>query len=109
MKPKYFLLILFSFIFFTSAYAKNGVDCLILEDENSIICKYTHTRVDYDKTISVQWIEPNNQVSRSRKMIIPAKHGSIYDYRYKESRTKGIWTFSVIDNGDEYLTNFTIK
>ena len=28
-----------------------GVDCLILEDENSIICKYTHERVDFNKNI----------------------------------------------------------
>ena len=87
----------------------NNVDCIILEDENSIICKYTHERVDTPKEIIVQWIDPNNNVSRERDMLIPAGHASIYDYRYKHGRTKGIWTFKVIDNSKEYTTNFTIE
>ena len=110
MKIKYYIYIVLSFLFLTSVQANDkNVDCLILDDENSIICKYTHTRLAHDKTISVQWIEPNNQITRSREMIIPAQHGSVYDFRYKEGRTKGIWTFKVIDSGDEYSTTFTIE
>jgi len=111
MKIKYFILTLLSFTFFTFANAtsvNSSVDCIILEDEDSIICKYTHNRVNYNKIITVQWIEPNNQITRTREMIIPAYHGSIYDYRYKNNRTKGIWTFKVIDDDKEYKTNFTI-
>ena len=106
---KYILLI---FAFITLSYAgetPNGVDCLILEDENSIICKYTHERADFDKEVEFQWIEPDGRVTRKRAMIIPAYHGSIYDYRYIEGRNKGEWTFKVIDNGIEYKTTFVLE
>ncbi len=103
------LILSISFLNFAHADENNNVDCLILEDENSIICKYTLVRVDYEKTIQIQWIEPDNRVTRERNMIIPPHHGSIYDYRYVEGRTKGIWTFKVIDGEKEYTTNFTIK
>ncbi len=109
MKIKYFILTLFSFTFLTYAQANSAVDCIILEDEDSIICKYSHDRVDYNKIITVQWIEPDNQITRTREMIIPAHHGSIYDYRYKNGRTKGVWTFKVIDDNKEYTTNFTVE
>lgn len=96
----------------TMSYAQepfNSVDCLILEDENSIICKYTHERVEFDKEIEVHWIEPDGRVTRKRSMIIPAYHGSIYDYRYIEGRSKGDWTFKVIDNNIEYKTTFKLE
>lgn len=111
MKIKYFAILFISFCFLNIANASDdsNVDCLILEDENSIICKYTHERVDFDKNITVQWVEPDEQVTRERTMTIPAFHGSIYDFRYIEGRTKGVWTFRVIDNGDEHKTNFTIE
>jgi len=108
MKLKY--LVLLCTVFFTFANAEEKkVDCLILEDENSIICKYSHQRISTEKTIIVKWTEPNGNETRTRDMIIPAFHASIYDYRYIEGRTKGIWTFSVIDSEDEYSTSFTIK
>jgi len=108
MKSKY--LVLLCTVFFTFAHAEeNKVDCIILEDENSIICKYSHERSSSEKNITVKWIEPDGTVTRTREMIIPAFHGSIYDYRYVNGRTKGIWNFKVIDAGDEYSTSFTIK
>ena len=111
MKTKYLVILLSSLCFFQFAQAQNNeVDCLILEDENSIICKYSIYRVDYDKDIVIQWIEPDNTtITRERELIIPANHGSIYDYRYIEGRTPGIWTFKVIDDQKEYTTNFTIE
>ncbi|MEA3288980.1 MAG: hypothetical protein U9Q04_02265 [Campylobacterota bacterium] len=103
---------LLSFVFFYSlAFSQAediGVDCLLLVDENSIICKYTQVRVDHEKTVTFQWIEPNGEISRSREMIIPAHHGSVYDYRYIKGRAIGEWTFKVIDEQKEYTTKFTI-
>jgi len=87
----------------------NSVDCIILKDENSIICKYTHERVDFEKEIIVQWIDPDNNISRERDMKIPANHASVYDFRYKDGRATGTWTFKVIDNSKEYTTTFTIE
>ena len=89
--------------------AINGVDCLIVKDENSIICKYMHLRQDIDHNISMQWIEPTGEITRKRVMTIPAMHKSIYDYRYLDGRTKGIWTFKAIDDGIEYKTNFKVE
>jgi len=95
-----------------SAFAEpvNNVDCIILEDENSIICKYTVVeRPENDKEVTLQWIDPNNQISRERDMLIPSGHASIYDFRYKDGREQGKWTFKVIDNSKEYTTTFTIE
>ena len=89
--------------------AKNSVDCLILEDENSIICKYVHERIDTDKEINVQWINPQGEISRERTLLIPAGHGSIYDFRYIAGRENGIWQFKVFDEELKLSTTFEIE
>ncbi|MBD3840829.1 MAG: hypothetical protein IE909_02910 [Campylobacterales bacterium] len=86
-----------------------GADCLILEDENSIICKYTHHRLASEKTVTFEWIDPNGQISRTRQMTIPPMHGSVYDFRYIKGRELGQWTFKVIDGESTYSTNFILK
>lgn len=108
MRFVYLLLLSVLFVSFANA-EENKVDCLILEDENSIICKYSHERISVEKNITMRWIEPDGSVTRIREMIIPAYHGSVYDYRYIDGRTPGEWTFSVIDAKDEYTTTFIIK
>lgn len=94
---------------FIAEEIENSADCLILEDENSIICKYLHTRNPEDKEILVQWIDPNGEISRERFMIMPAGHGSIYDFRYIEGREKGIWQFKVVEDEIETTTTFQIN
>ncbi|KAB7885404.1 hypothetical protein [Poseidonibacter ostreae] len=86
-----------------------SVDCLILQDENSIICKFETNRSTSDQDIVVQWIDPQGDVSRSRNMIVPAGHASIYDYRYINGRLLGSWTFKVLENDKEYTTDFELK
>lgn len=86
-----------------------NVDCLILDDENSIICKFERTRQIEDENITVQWIDPLGEISRSRDILISAGHGSIYDYRYVDGRETGIWTFKVITKDKEYSTKFELK
>lgn len=86
-----------------------SVDCLILQDENSIICKYEHERMEEDKSINVQWIDPDGNISRERVLLLPAGHGSIYDFRYIDGRESGIWQFKVIDNEVETSTTFEIE
>jgi len=103
MKYLIIFLIFFRFIF------ANEADCIILTDENSIICKYKQTRVDYEKKVKFDWIEPTGVISRSRIMAIPAGHGSVYDYRYIEGRTKGKWIFRVTDGNQTYETTFVLK
>ena len=87
----------------------NTVDCILLSDEDSIICKYIHKRIDEDKYVEFIWIDPSNTISRQRTMLIPAGHGSIYDYRFINGRASGKWTFEVLDNNQSYKTNFIIE
>ncbi len=95
----------------TSFYVENEqrVDCLILKDENSIICKYMFPRELEDKKLLFEWINPKNEVTRQRDIIAPAGHGSAYDFRYLEGRTKGVWTFKVTDKEKILTTNFELK
>lgn len=87
----------------------NIADCLILQDENSIICKYEHERLEEDVSIDVQWVDPLGNISRERNMIIPAGHGSVYDFRYIEGRMKGKWEFRVKEGELETITNFIVE
>ena len=85
------------------------VDCILLKDENSIICKYTHERININKTVKFEWYEPDGVVSRVRVISIPAGHGSVYDYRYIKGRTAGLWRLEVTDNNVVVKTNFIIE
>ena len=110
MKIAYVLLL--QFLLSVSSFAQtesSNVDCLLLDDENSIICKYTSDRVNYDRNVTFYWIDPNGLTSRTRDMLLPAKHGSIYDYRYKSGRLEGKWTFKVMDGKNEYSAHFIIE
>ena len=94
----------------SSLFAQEGsVDCIILEDENSIICKYMSDRVDYDKNVSFVWTEPDGKVTRTKILVMPAGHGSIYDYRYIQGRMEGTWGFKVIDSQKEFKTTFIVE
>ena len=86
-----------------------SVDCLILQGENSIICKFETNRINTDQEIIIQWIDPDGNISRSRNMIVPAGHGSIYDFRYINGRLSGDWVFKVIENDKVFETKFELK
>jgi len=108
------VVLIFLFIVTSSVFAevidtnKKSVDCLILQDEDSIVCKYMHDRLEEDKQILVKWISPDGEISRERTLVIPAGHGSIYDFRYIQGRQKGSWTFIVKDEEEEYSTTFEL-
>lgn len=88
---------------------KKNVDCLILKDENSIICKYETIRKDRDENIMIHWIDPNGELSRTREMTVPAGHASIYDFRYIKNRALGTWTFKVMSGDEVHTTTFDLK
>ena len=90
------------------AYNPN-VDCLILEDENSIICKFEVIRDIKDQNIVIHWISPTGEISRTREMLIPAGDVSAYDYRYLDGREGGKWNFKVVYNNNEYTSSFELK
>ena len=86
-----------------------NVDCLILEDENSIICKFEVIRDTKEQQLVIHWISPTGEISRTREMLIPAGDVSAYDYRYLDGREGGKWNFKIIYNGNEYSSSFELK
>ena len=92
----------------TQVYNPN-VDCLILEDENSIICKFEVIRDIKDQNIVIHWISPTGEISRTREMLIPAGDVSAYDYRYLDGREGGKWNFKVVYNNNEYTSQVELK
>jgi len=113
------ILIILLFIVLVLVFAENkigkesynpNIDCIILEDENSIICKFSvEINRKNDQTIDVKWIDPNGQISRSRDIVIPAGNASAYDFRYLHGRQKGEWKFVIYYKGNEYSSKFEIK
>lgn len=93
----------------TNIIEEAKADCLILKEKNSIICKFEAITSNVDEQVIVQWIDPQGDISRSRDMIVPAGHLSIYDFRYLEGRLSGSWTFKVITKEKEYTTKFELN
>lgn len=104
-------LILSLFVLGTFAFAQGekSADCLIIEEENSIICKYVNARKNIDRAVLFEWFNPNGLLSRTREMQVPAGHGSVYDFRYIAGREAGVWTFKVSEGEESYKTTFEIK
>ena len=92
----------------TQVYNPN-VDCLILEDENSIICIFEVIRDTKDQQIVINWVSPTGEISRTREMNIPAGDVSAYDYRYLDGREGGKWNFKILYNQNEYSSSFELK
>lgn len=87
-----------------------NTDCLILEDEKSVICKFEIMRDETkEQQITINWISPTGEISRTREMLIPAGDTSAYDYRYLDGRENGKWDFKIIYAGKEYLTQFELQ
>ena len=87
-----------------------NVDCLILEDENSIICKFEVIKDSQnEQKIVINWVNPNGEISRTREMLIPAGDSSAYDFRYLDGRESGKLDFKIIYNEKEYSTSFELK
>ncbi|WP_375724451.1 hypothetical protein LXN10_02925 [Arcobacter sp. KX21116] len=84
------------------------VDCLVIKEENSIICKYMTQRSTEDKFIKVEWINPEGEISRTRNVLIPSGHGSVYDFRYLSGREVGVWNFRVTDKDQVFNTTFEV-
>jgi hypothetical protein len=105
-------IVFFSFVLTYNLNASdfnNKIDCIILKDENSIICKYSHTRIQKDKVVIFSWFKPNGNISRVRSMVIPAGHGSVYDYRYINGREQGRWIVKIVDSNKSFQTEFIVE
>ena len=87
-----------------------NADCLVLEDEKSVICKFEVMRDETkEQQITINWISPTGEISRTREMVMPAGDTSAYDYRYLDGRENGKWDFKIIYSGKEYSTKFELQ
>jgi hypothetical protein len=88
---------------------ENSVDCIVIKDENQIVCKYMQEWSDTENKVIFNWIAPNGKLSRSKTLVVPVGHLSVYDYRFLRGRAKGVWTLITKSKGRNYKTNFTVE
>jgi len=98
-----------------SAWAANtaprhSLACDIVEDDDKIIrCTFASDRLAADRTLLFTWrSETTPQDDRERTVILPAGHGSVYDYRYYYGRAPGIWKVTVSDEAGNALADTSI-
>jgi hypothetical protein len=90
------------------ASENNVADCIILEDEGSIVCKYSTEKLDTEQLITVKWINPSGELDREREITILPNNTSVYDFRYIDGRNLGVWKFAVLKN-NQIVTQTTFK
>lgn len=100
---------LFSLLtFFTlSLFATDALVCSVVNDDDilKIKCVYKTARTSYDRNISMAWTSPSTpQDDRFKTILLPAHHGSAYDYRYFDGRADGSWTISATDEKTGQVT-----
>ena len=86
-----------------------NVECVVLVDEDSVICKFEVIRADKEQQVIVSWISPTGEISRTREMIINAGDSTAYDYRHLDGRENGKWNFKIIYNEKEYISQFDLN
>ena len=86
-----------------------NLECLILADEDSVVCKFEVIRSDKEQQIVINWISPTGEISRTREMIINAGDSTAYDYRHLDGRENGKWNFKIIYNDKEYVSQFELS
>lgn len=109
MKAKIAFLFIVLFTIKVVSFAHEA-DCIILQDESSIVCKYTTPIYENERTVEVRWISPSKEIDRQRDITIPPNNVSIYDFRYLDGREAGLWEFVVLEK-DKVITStqFTIE
>lgn len=104
-----------SFLFANTQSSTNelynpNIECLILEDENSIVCKFEVQKdEESSQKVTINWISPNGEISRSRELEVAPFDTSVYDFRYLDGREKGLWSFVIIYKNSQYSSNFELK
>jgi hypothetical protein len=86
-----------------------NVECVVLSDEDSIICKFEVIRAEKEQQVTLNWISPTGEISRTREMIINAGDSTAYDYRHIDGRENGKWSFKIIYNEKEYISQFELN
>lgn len=87
-----------------------NIECLILEDEDSIVCKFEVQKDEENsQKVTINWISPNGEISRSRELEVAPQNASVYDFRYLDGREKGLWSFVIIYKDSQYSSSFELK
>jgi len=71
--------------------------CEVVDDGvEQIKCTFATPRKNETREISFYWhSDMHPQDDRERDIVLPANHGSVYDYRYLRGRAQGAWTVTV--------------
>jgi len=94
-------------LFALSLFATDSLVCNVVNEDEilKIKCLYKSTRKSYDRNISMAWTSPSTpQDDRFKTILLPAHHGSTYDYRYFDGRADGSWTISATDEKTGQVT-----
>jgi hypothetical protein len=82
----------------SAAFAQEpSLSCDVVNDGvEKIQCTFTAPRKNEERETTFYWhSESHPQDDREHTIILPAGHGSVYDYRYLRGRAQGIWTVTV--------------
>jgi len=86
----------------------NYVKCKVEKDNDRIYCTYHQERVNFQKEVEFNWQNPKGKIERTKSFVIPKRHASVYDYRFYNGRTKGLWSVYVNDGDEEFKTTILI-
>lgn len=110
MKTKFNFLFMLLSINLYSSEPLHTAECLILEDENSIVCKYNSPSNQNERVVTISWINPEGIIQRKREITIAPLNSSIYDFRFLDGLESGQWQFVVLeDNKEVAKTTFTMQ
>ena len=100
-------IVLFFTLFSLTLFAKDALICEVVNEDEilKIKCIYETARKDHDRNISLAWTSPSTpQDDRFKTIVLPANHGSVYDFRYFDGRADGSWTISATDESSGEVT-----
>lgn len=96
----------------SSIFARDALLCKVANEDDilKIKCTYETVRKSYDRNISIAWTSPSTpQDDRFNIIHLPAKHGSVYDFRYFDGRADGSWTISATDESSGEVTTIQFR
>ena len=91
-----------------SVFATEALVCKTVNEDEilKIKCIYKTARKSYDRNVTIAWTSPSTpQDDRFKTILLPAQHGSVYDFRYFDGRADGSWTISATDDSTGQVTS----
>ncbi|WP_345985514.1 hypothetical protein WCX49_13110 [Sulfurimonas sp. HSL-1656] len=78
----------------TLSAGEDTVHCEVLDDGvEKIQCTFVTPRKDREREVVFHWHSDEfPQDDREHTIMLPARNGSVYDYRYLWGRAEGMWT-----------------